>query len=187
MIFLLVLLNFLYTDASANVPLDPSMGTPTVGNGHSFLKIVYFFDYKCSFCRKMDQTIAQFHQENPEAQIVYRPLPFLGIESKIVAQAALAAHRQYKFQVMHQWLVTEGYRATEEQIIEHAAALGMNPVQFQYDLKSSDTEKMIDDNLKIALKNRILTVPGLIINTKVVQEFLDYSEFIQAVQHSAFN
>ena len=80
----------------------------SIRNLPASLTITEFFDYQCGFCRKMHSVLKQFQQKNPQATIIYRPLPLLGAESKILAQAALAAQQQGKFQLMHEWLMTEG-------------------------------------------------------------------------------
>jgi protein-disulfide isomerase len=157
---------------------------PFFGEEDSPLVIVDFFDYKCVFCRKIHKILDQFQRENPKAKIIYRPLPLSGVEGKKLAKAALAANFQGKFHPMHCWLMEKGYKQDEKEILATAESFGINKVQFKIDFEGKEIEEIVDNNIVFALKNNIRTVPGIILNNHLLNEFIDYKEFIQAVQQS---
>jgi protein-disulfide isomerase len=63
---------------------------PSAGPADAVVTMVEFFDYRCSFCRRMAPTVDGVAEANPDVRRVFIEFPVLGPESLRAAQAALA-------------------------------------------------------------------------------------------------
>ena len=70
---------------------DPT--APFAGNPHGDVVIVEFFDYFCSYCKRVMADVMTAATDDPGVRLVYKEFPILGDASVIAARAALAVHR----------------------------------------------------------------------------------------------
>ncbi len=71
-------------------------GDPSVGNLQARTVLVEFFDYRCPYCKQMDQPLKALLSADPDLRIVRKDLPVLGPASVVAARAALASRAQNK-------------------------------------------------------------------------------------------
>ena len=80
-----------------------------MGNPNGKLSVVYFTDYNCPYCRRMNQTLVTLIKDEPELKIIVKDLGILGPDSVQAARLALAAAmeapRQYA--ELHQALMSQ--------------------------------------------------------------------------------
>src|SRR3546814_9601906 len=67
---------------------------PVIGNPQGDVTLVEFFDYRCPYCKRMTETLAQAIEEDPGLRVVMKEFPILSAESVQAARAAMAALRQ---------------------------------------------------------------------------------------------
>jgi protein-disulfide isomerase len=158
--------------------LIDSPNVPSTGPATSPKTLIDFFDYSCPFCRKLHEAISFAKTCDPNLRIVYRHLPLLGPESKMMAKIAIAAAKQGGFIEMHNWLMSDGYNCSKEDIIAHAQTLGLNSAQLKQDVEQQDAEKVIDQTIELALKLNIRTIPAIILNDHVAREAMDQNDLI---------
>jgi protein-disulfide isomerase len=77
---------------SAELRYDPD--SPVAGNPEGDVTVVEFFDYRCPYCREFNLQLAGLLAADSEIQFVYKEYPILRPDSKLAAQAALAARWQ---------------------------------------------------------------------------------------------
>lgn len=66
--------------------VEDDTGLPYVGNGDSnAIKVFYFFDSNCPFCKKIEPILSDFSKKYPNIKIVHREMPFLGEVSQYAA------------------------------------------------------------------------------------------------------
>ncbi|GGB32323.1 DSBA oxidoreductase [Oceanisphaera marina] len=80
-----------------------------MGNPKGKIEIVYFTDYNCPYCHRMNQTLQTLIKEESELKIIVKDLGILGPDSVQAARLALAtaqeAPRQYE--ELHQALMSQ--------------------------------------------------------------------------------
>lgn len=107
----------------AAVLRDPDI--PVAGNPDGDISIVEYFDYQCSYCRKIEPELRQVVQNDGKVRLVLKDWPVLGGVSVYASEMALACKFQDKFLVAHDALMA-GSRLTEPRIREFLAAAGVD-------------------------------------------------------------
>jgi protein-disulfide isomerase len=67
---------------------------PSIGPADAAVTVVEFFDYRCSFCRRMVPRLDALLAEHDDVRVVFVEFPVLGPDSLRAAQASLAVWRQ---------------------------------------------------------------------------------------------
>lgn len=73
---------------------EEDASSPYAGNANGDVKMIYFFDYRCGFCRKNHPTITKLLDEDKNLKIIFKEYPIFG--DTTLAQIALAAQMQGK-------------------------------------------------------------------------------------------
>jgi len=133
--------------------IDPE--SPHSGPTDAKVVLVEFFDYGCGHCKEFHPVVAELAQEFPQDMVIYYKNFVLGgfPNSKIAAQAALAAHKQGKFHKMHDKLWEMQGAHQQKQLDGYATALGLDMAKFKTDSAGSavqvDTDKVAGNQAKV--------------------------------------
>jgi protein-disulfide isomerase len=149
--------------AIASLPQETN--SPTLG-GKSDFKVIWFFDYHCGYCRKVEPSV-QALLSDEHVKIVFKEFAILGEWSMLAARSAIAANKQGKFKQMHEWLYANP-DAEFTKIIDFVVSLNGDKDQFLRDISSPETDKEIADVIDQATKLSISGTPAFIIGTKLI-------------------
>ena len=73
-----------------------------VGPGDARVEITVFSDYRCPFCRRLEEPLRWVRQAYPEdVAVVYRHLPLLGEASYLASRIAECGAEQNRFEAVH--------------------------------------------------------------------------------------
>ena len=150
---------------------DPA--SPVGGNPLGDVTLVEFFDYNCSYCRQMAPHIANAEQNDPQLRIVYKDISILGPNSSFAAKAALAAHRQGKYVVLHKALMEAKDVHTESSVLETAGRLGLDLERLTLDMADPTIQATLDRNLALAQALRIDGTPAFVVGEQIARGALD--------------
>lgn len=118
--------------ARANAAIKPE--TPVVGSNNAKISVIEFSDYRCGFCRRVQDTMLKLREEyGDRVQFAFKTMPILSRESEQAAIAALAAHRQGKFWEFHNKLWDNQSRLSESLFNEIAEDIGLDMKRFELD------------------------------------------------------
>ena len=109
--------------------------------------IVEYADFECGHCKAASAVIDQLVKKRPDVQVVFKhfPLSFHAMARK-AAIAAEAAGRQSKFWQMHDALFATQEILSDELILGHAKALGLDVARFTKDIADPALAKRVDDS-----------------------------------------
>ncbi len=169
--------------------LENEPSAPVLGNPKGDVTIVEFFDYRCGYCRRHFPELMQLVKSDGNIRLVPRQFPLLDRQgqppvSRIAARAALAAHKQQKFDVFHHALMGEPGGLTEKRIYEVAASVGINVHQLKADMGSKLIDKTIENSLAIGFDIGFDGTPGYIIGNDVVLGAEGYGRLKEAVDRA---
>jgi len=104
-------------------------------------------------------------------KFVYKQYPLTQLHANAMnaARAALAAHKQGKFWEMHDKLFANQDALQPDQLKEYAAQIGLNVARFEKDMASSEVQKQIDEESRLADQSGVTGTPTLFVNGKRVQ------------------
>ena len=158
---------------------DPN--SPAVGNRDSEVQIVAFLDYRCPYCKKLTNIIANIQADN--VRIVYKEWPILGDSSLLAARAGLAADKQGKYLAFHTRLMNSRLIPTATYIDEIAVALGLNQSQLRLDMNSAATTLAIQRTSALASALGLLGTPTLVVGRTMVQGEITQSQLDRLIEN----
>ncbi len=137
--------------------------SPAFEPENSKVTLVEFFDYQCQYCKKMRSVVDSVVDKNTDLRVVYKDLPILGGHSVTAAKAALASHKQNKYLVFHEALMTNQAKLDETKIFELAVKVDLNLEQLKLDMESPEVMTGLQENMQLAQQIGIRGIPAIII------------------------
>jgi protein-disulfide isomerase len=138
-------------------------GDVVIGNPNGKVTLVQFLDFICPLSEKMDPTIQQLIEGNPDLRVVYKPYPIHGKMSDDSAQAALSAFAQGKYQDFHAALMNEHGNLSDAKIIALAKQQGLNADLIQQAMTQNKYAAQIASSKTLAKELGIPGTPALFI------------------------
>ncbi len=121
--------------------------------------LVEFFDYRCEACASAFPAIKALQSIDPQVEVIYRELPFLGADSEFAARAALAAGLQGKYLETHDALMQVSASLDQNTILSIAKTTGLNLATLANDMQSSFVNKQLFENSLLAAKINLNSTP----------------------------
>lgn len=147
---------------------DPT--APFAGNPHGDVVIVEFFDYFCSYCKRVMADVMTAATDDPGVRLVYKEFPILGDASVIAARAALAVHRiaPDQYIAVHMAMMSSRARLNEGRILAIAEEFGIDTDALADEMKNPEIDAIIERNRALARALGINGTPGFVIGDQVI-------------------
>lgn len=150
---------------------DPS--TPVMGNPEGDVAMVEFFDYRCGYCRRVADSVHDIVAEDGNVRLVMKEFPILGPDSMRAARAALAAHRQGKYEPFHWALMTGPGDMSEAHLRSVAEEIGLDVAQMERDMRNEEIDRLLRRNFNLADTLGINGTPAFVIGNTLVPGAID--------------
>lgn len=149
--------------AAARTPDTRGFGAK--GSNTPAITIVEYADFECAHCRATAPVLAELVKNHPEVRVVFKhyPLQFHAMARRAAA-AAEAANRQGKFWQMHDAIFATQDLLSDELLIGHAKALGLDVARFKKDLDDPEIGKRIEASRAEAASFGIDSTPSFLVN-----------------------
>jgi protein-disulfide isomerase len=168
------------TDQRDLLVADPN--APVIGNPEGDVTIVEFFDYNCSYCRRVFADVVTLMEQDKNIRIVMREWPILGEESTFAARAALASREQGKYEEFHIALMENRGRATEAAVMSIAENLGINTDQLKIDMQSPEVSAHIQQSHKLTRALGLNGTPAFVFGDQLVPGLIELDQMIELVE-----
>lgn len=139
---------------------------PFSGTDKGASTVVAFFDYNCGYCRKAHEVVNQLLANDPALKVIFKPVALFS--NPMIIHAALAAHKQGKYQAIHDALMTEQVEPSKDNLKKLAKKLGLDVPQFLKDLESEEVKKQAAENQELYKQLRLVGTPTYVIDQSVV-------------------
>lgn len=148
-------------------------GDPSVGNPQARTVLVEFFDYRCPYCKQMDQPLKALLGADPDLRIVRKDLPVLGPASVVAARAALASRAQNKYPAFHDAMM--GFRGSldEAAIFRIAGEVGLDVARLRRDMEAPEIGQSLQKVANLAQALQINGTPAFVIGDTLVPGAVD--------------
>jgi len=153
--------------------LTQDADTPVLGNPDGDVTIVEFFDYRCSYCRRVVRDLHDVVKDDGKVRLVMKEFPILGPASIRAARAALAAVAQDKYGVYHFALMTQPGDMSDPHLMQVARLVGLDPERLQADMESEEIDRLIRRNLDLAETLGVNGTPAFVIGDTLVPGAID--------------
>jgi protein-disulfide isomerase len=150
---------------------DPA--SPVGGNPNGDVTLVEFFDYQCGYCKAVVERVAGTVAKDKNIRWVFKEFPILGPVSVYASRAALAAHRQDKYQELHLAMMRSRGKLTEKKVLRFAAEAGLDVARLEADMKTPEIATLIARNMDLAEALNIRGTPAFVIGDVVVPGAID--------------
>ena len=170
------------TERKDEVFNDPD--APVLGNAKGDVTLVEFFDYRCPYCKAMDEQIAELIKSDGKTKLVMKEFPVLGPESVTAARAALAAREQKKYEEFHHALMRVKEPLSDKILFKTAAEVGINVEKLKKDMDDQKVDTAIKNNLKLAHDLNLDATPTFIIGDQMVPGAIPASGLKQLIDQT---
>lgn len=128
--------------------------------------VLIFSDFECPVCARVPSVIKELTSTYPGAiRIVFKhnPLP-MHANAPLAHEAALAAAAQGKFWEMHDRLFANQQRLALDDLVAHAAAIGLDVVRFRAALEDRRFKPVVDQDVTEAQALGVTSTPTIFVN-----------------------
>jgi len=150
---------------------DPD--APVMGNPEGDVAIVEFFDYKCPYCKRVAGVLRDVVAADGNIRLIMKEFPILGPQSIKASRAALAAHRQGKYEAFHWALMTKPGDMSDPHIRRIARGVGIDIERMMADMEAPEIQAMIKRNNDLAQALQITGTPAFVIGDTLVPGAID--------------
>jgi protein-disulfide isomerase len=168
---------------SAEIAILRNPGTPAGGAKDPDVIVVEYFDYNCSFCKKLAPGLQALLKSDPKVALVYKDWPILSEVSKYAARSALAAGWQDKYLIAHDALMGASRLASSNQVdaLLRRAGLDVDKLTKDRDAHSVEINALLRRNDSEARALGIPGTPGLLVGRHFINGVYDVPGLQQAV------
>jgi protein-disulfide isomerase len=161
--------------------LYDSPWSPALGSKDADVTIVEFLDYRCPYCRRLEQSIQKLLNTDHKLRVVYKQLPILGPASVFAARLALVAHKLGKHAAYHTALMAKTGTIDEKAIIEVAQSVGLGYAQAGPLVDSAEISGALRSDIELAKELALSKTPDLVIGQEVIQGAPDLESLAEFV------
>lgn len=161
--------------ASLRHELERDPTSPVVGNPDGDVTIVEFFDYRCTFCKRVFPSIQSLLKSDKNIRYVMKEFPILSPGSELAARAALVVwkYNKEKYFDFHSDLMESHGGLTENKVLRMAAKRGLDVERIRREMKSQDINQALKGNFNLAQQLGIRGTPGFVIAGTLVPGAID--------------
>lgn len=137
------------------------------GNPDAPLTLLEYGDYECPYCGAAYPIVEQVRQRmGSRLRFVFRHFPLTQIHphAENAAEAAEVAGAQGKFWEMHDTLFTHQDALDDLDLVQYAADLGLDVVQFQADLLAHAYADRVREDFMSGVRSGVNGTPTFFIN-----------------------
>ncbi|WP_100501384.1 Na+/H+ antiporter NhaA [Geodermatophilus chilensis] len=131
------------------------------------LTLVEYGDFECPFCGNATGTVEELRERfGDRLRYVFRHVPLVDVHphARLAGEAAEAAGAQGRFWQMHDLLFAGQDRLTAGDLLEHAAAAGLDVPRFARDLGSSRFARRVEEDVESAEASGVTGTPTFFVN-----------------------
>jgi len=164
-------------------PVDPQRDHIR-GPSESRVTVVEYGDFQCPNCGQAEPAVRELLAEFGDVRYVWRHLPLRDVhpQAQLAAEAAEAAGSQGAFWEMHDVLLDHQDALKPDQLVRHAAVLGLDVDRFTRELRKHEHEARIADDVESADLSGVRGTPTFFVNGERHYGAYDINALSEAVR-----
>lgn len=155
------------------------------GNLDGDITIVEFVDYRCGYCRKAHDEVAELIESDGNIRFVIKEFPILGEQSLLSSKFAIAVRQLYgdeAYKAAHDELIVLRGDATPETLARLAEDLGHDAAAIAAEMEKPEVTAIIRANHDLATLMEINGTPTFVIDETMVRGYVPLEGMRQIVQ-----
>ena len=166
-----------------DMPIDPEVDHIR-GSLDAPVTLVEYGDFECPYCGRAEPVLRELLAElGGDLSFVFRHLPLTDVHdhSQLAAEAAEAAGAQGRFWEMHDVLMQNQDALTDEDLMRHAAELGLDVERFWEDVRTRRFARRVARDIGSADRSGVAGTPTFFIDGRRHQGAYDLETLKRAV------
>ena len=162
---------------------------PRLGPAAAPVTLVEFTDLQCPFCSRAQATVAALHQRyGDRLAIVSRDFPLAMHENAhLAAEAAGCAQEQGRYWEYRARLFSHQQQLRRDDLVDHAAAVGLDRKAFQACLSSGRRTAEVDHDVDDATALGLSGVPAFFVNGRYLAGAQPEDAFVRLIEEELGN
>ena len=155
---------------------DPD--SPIAGNPNGDVTVVEFFDYLCTYCKRIIPIVQKLLKQDKNLRYVFKELPILSPDSRLAARAALVVwkYQKERYFDFHAKLMAAQGSLSEARILRFAEKVGADTNLIKKEIRSVEISAMLQRNFDLARRLGVKGTPAFIIGDKIVPGVIDLKD-----------
>lgn len=168
-------------DLRSQLERDPA--DVVIGPADADATIVEFFDYRCTYCKLVDDRVKAVLDGDKKLRLVFKQLPVLGPQSIAAARIAVAVQRQGQtpFLALHKALMAHRGPWEEPALRKLAQEAGADLAKMDEALKDPALDAPLRRTMELAKALGINGTPAFVIGDKLIPGAVDADALKAAV------
>lgn len=154
---------------------------PVLGNPDGDVTVVEFFDYRCPYCHRAHEALAEVLAADPNVRVVMKHLPILGPDSILAARAAVAAQAQGAFAPFHDRVMTMTGGLDVPRLLSVAEDLALDMERFARDMGDDSLMAPLDEGRALARQLGIGGTPAFVIGDRLIGGYVPAADLHSAI------
>ncbi len=155
------------------------------GNPEGDITVVEFVDYRCGYCRKAHDEVAELVKSDGNIRFVLKEFPILGEDSVTSSQFAISVlqlHGPDVYKQVHDALIALRGSPDGATLGKLATDLGLDPTPILERMKSPEVLAVIEANHALANTMEISGTPTFVIDQTMVRGYVPLDGMRQIVE-----
>jgi protein-disulfide isomerase len=155
---------------------------PGFGNATAAVTVVEFSDFQCPYCAEAARTVHKLKERyGDRVRFVFRNFPLsFHPNAHDAARAAMAAHAQGKFWVLHDRMFENQEALGPDALTEHAKAAGLDVAAYEQAFDGA-ARGQVDADMRLGEEVHVRGTPTLFVNRQRVENALDFDAVAEVI------
>jgi protein-disulfide isomerase len=154
------------------------------GNPDGDVTLVEFLDYRCGYCRRAHDEVAELVNGDGNIRFIIKELPILGEQSTLSSQFAIAVkqlHGDAAYFEVHEALMSMRNDATAESLTRLATAFDIDPAPVMARMTSPEVAAEIATTRSLADTLKITGTPTFVLQDQMLRGYVPLDQMQQIV------
>ena len=155
------------------------------GNPEGDITLVEFLDYRCGYCRRAHNEVAELLSRDGNIRWVVKEFPILGEQSLIASRFAVATKQiagDEAYSLVHDALMTMNSDVTERGLSRLGRTLGLDVAPILDHINSEDVSAELRATRALAQRLRISGTPTFVVQDELVRGYLPAADMLSIVE-----
>jgi protein-disulfide isomerase len=154
------------------------------GNLAGDLTLVEFVDYRCGYCRKAHDEVAELVAKDGNIRFVLKEFPILGEESMLASRFAIAVRQiagDDAYKAMHDTLIARRGPISPQALAGLATDAGLDPLAVLARMDAPEVSAVIAANHELAGRLQINGTPTFVLGDQMLRGYVPLAGMTQLV------
>lgn len=154
------------------------------GNPDGDITVVEFLDYRCGYCRKAHDEVAELIEGDGNIRLIIKEFPILGEASTASSRFAIAVKQvagNDAYKAAHDALIVYGGDVSDAALARLSDGLGLDTAAIMARMSSDEVSAEIDATRALAQRMQISGTPTFVMGDQLVRGYVPLASMEQIV------